>query len=87
MIETASPVARVKRTVESCVGQKVKFKIKKGKSKSIVSEGVIARTYPSIFTVRVENKGFKRMVSFNYIDILTNHVEFFRCNDGETKIV
>jgi uncharacterized protein Veg len=82
-----SSVTRVKGIVEGCVGQKVKFKIKKGKSKPLISEGVIAETYPSIFTVRVESKGLKRVVSFNYIDILTNYVELFICNENETRIV
>jgi len=84
---TVSSVTRVKGIVEGCVGQKVKFKIKKGKSKPLISEGVIAETYPSIFTVRVESKGLKRVVSFNYIDILTNYVELFICNENETRIV
>lgn len=82
-----SSVTRVKGIVEGFVGQKVKFKIKKGKSKPLISEGVIAETYPSIFTVRVESKGLKRVVSFNYIDILTNYVELFICNENETRIV
>lgn len=80
-------VARVKGLVEGCVGQKVKFKVRKGKSRSQISEGIIAGTYPSVFTVHVENRGLKRVVSFNYIDILTNHVEFFICDEEETKIV
>lgn len=84
---TVSSVTRVKGIVEGFVGQKVKFKIKKGKSKPLISEGVIAETYPSIFTVRVESKGLKRVVSFNYIDILTNYVELFICNENETRIV
>lgn len=82
-----SSVSRVKGIVEGCVGQKVKFKIKKGKSKPLMSEGVIAETYQSIFIVRVESKGLKRVVSFNYIDILTNYVELFICNEDETRIV
>lgn len=84
---TGNSVARVKGLVEGCVGQKVKFKVKKGKTRSHVNEGVILDTYPSIFTVQVENKGLRRMVSFNYIDILTNYVEFFICDDEETRIV
>lgn len=82
-----SSVTRVKGIVEDCVGKKVKFKVKKGKTRSQFSEGVILDTYPSIFTVYVEKKDFKRIVSFNYIDILTNYVEFFICDDEETRIV
>ena len=83
---TISSVTKVKGAVEDCVGKKVKFKIKKGKSRSQFSEGVILDTYPSIFTVFIEKKDFKRVVSFNYIDILTNNVEFFVCDDEETRI-
>lgn len=84
---TISSVARVKDLVEGCVGQKVKFKVRKGKSRSQINEGVIADTYPSVFTVHVDNKGIRRVVSFNYIDIITNYVEFFICDDEETRIV
>lgn len=52
-----------------------------------MNEGVIADTYPSVFTVYVDSKGLRRIVSFNYIDILTNYVEFFICDDKETRIV
>jgi len=84
---TVSSVTRVKRIVEGCVGQRVKFKVKKGKSKSQIGEGIIVDTYPSVFTVYVEKRGFKRVVSFNYIDILTNCVEFTICDEKETRIV
>jgi len=84
---TVSSVTRVKEIVESCVGQRVKYKIRKGKSKSQIGEGIIVDTYPSVFTVYVEKKEFKRVVSFNYIDILTNHVEFTICDEKETRIV
>lgn len=83
----ASSVERVKGLVKGCIGQKVKFKVRKGKNRSQINEGVIADAYPSIFTVHVENRGIKRVISFNYIDILTNHVEFFICDEQETKIV
>ncbi len=84
---TINSVARVKELVEGCVGQKVKFKVKKGKSRSLMSEGVIADTYPSVFTVHMYSKGLRRVMSFNYIDILTNYVELFICDDKETRIV
>ena len=84
---TSKSVVRVKSLVESCVGKKVKFKVRKGKSRSMICEGVISDTYPSVFTVSVNNRGIKRIQSFNYIDILTNYVEFFLCNEEETRII
>lgn len=79
-------LTRVKLAVKDCVGKKVKFKVKKGKSKSQFSEGIILDTYPSIFTVFIEKKDYKRVVSFNYIDILISNVEFFVCDEEETRI-
>lgn len=73
--------------VKDSVGKKVRFKVRKGKNRSHFDEGVILDTYPAIFTVFVEKKDFKRIVSFNYIDILTNYVEFFICDEHETRIV
>lgn len=84
---TCESVTKIKTTVEGCIGQKVKFKVRKGKNRSQISEGVIADTYPSVFTVHVQNKDFKRVMSFNYIDIITNYVEFFLCNDEQTRIM
>lgn len=80
-------VFKVKSAVEGSIGKKVKFKIKKGKSKSQLDEGIITDTYPAVFTVQVENKGNKRVVSFNYIDLLTDCVEMFLCNEEETRIM
>ncbi|MBP1924690.1 uncharacterized protein Veg [Sedimentibacter acidaminivorans] len=84
---TSKSVLRVKEMVESSVGKKIKFKVRKGKNRSQMSEGVIAGTYPAIFTVHVYNKDFKRVISFNYIDVLTNYVEVFLCDEEQTRIV
>lgn len=84
---TTKSVISVKAAVEDIIGQKIKFKVKKGKSRSQLKEGIIADTYPSIFTVHVENKGLKRVLSFNYIDLLTNYVEIFLCDEKETRIM
>jgi uncharacterized protein Veg len=84
---TSKSVSRVKEIVENSVGKKIKFKVRKGKNRSQMCEGIIAATYPAIFTVHVQNKDFKRVMSFNYIDVLTNYVEVFLCDEEETRIV
>ena len=84
---TSKSVLSVKAAIEDSVGQKIMFKIKKGKSKSQISEGVIADAYPAIFTVYVEKRGLRRVMSFNYIDLLTNYVEIFLCNEEQTRIM
>ena len=84
---SSKSVLSVKTAIQESVGKKIIFKIKKGKSKSQVNEGVIADVYPAIFTVYVERRGLTRVMSFNYIDLLTNYVEIFLCNEEQTKII
>lgn len=84
---TSKSVINVKKSIENIVGEKIVFKVKKGKNKSLIHEGIIADTYPSIFTIQVEKRGLKRIVSFNYIDLLTNYVEVFLCNEEQTRIM
>ena len=67
---------KIKKDLESNIGQKVQLKAKKGRKKSIIREGVIESTYPSIFVVKIENEQeMERRVSYSYTDILTKTVE------------
>lgn len=85
---TGSSIVRLKSILDGCVGSRVRFNIKKGRKKTPPKEGILTGTYPSIFTVNVaECKGSDRVMAFNYIDILTNHVEIFLLDSEETRIV
>ena len=80
-------VLSIRSSVEDSIGENIVFKVKKGKSKALFHEGVIAHAYPSVFTVYVEKRGLRRIMSFNYIDLLTNYVEMFLCDEEQTKIM
>ena len=79
---------RVKSDLQSSVGQKVRLTAKKGRKKSIVRQGVIESTYPSIFIVKLDAAGdpltLDRRVSYSYIDVLTKSVELFMYGEGES---
>lgn len=69
---------RVKRNLENNIGKKVRVTSKKGRKKSVVRQGIIERTYPSVFTVKIENENENEMirrVSYSYTDLLTKTVE------------
>lgn len=71
---------QVKRHIASCVGYKVRLESNKRHNKSVVSEGVIANVYPSIFTIHLdEGNNSIRTVSCSYTDILTKSVELTIC--------
>ncbi len=77
-------IFQIKRSIEDCIGERIQLKANKGRKKSFIREGVLERTYPSIFTVKFENDyDFTRRVSYSYTDILTKAVEIVRCKDNK----
>ena len=69
-------VSRVRSDIAQFIGSKVKLESNKGRSKAVVTEGVLENTYPSIFTIRLDDADAqKRTVSFSYTEILTRAVE------------
>lgn len=66
----------IKRELESHVGEKIRLKANKGRKKIDEKEGILEKTYPHIFVVRIEEGNVsERRVSYSYADILTETVE------------
>ena len=79
-----SDIFQIRKSVENCIGERIQLKANKGRKKSFIKEGILEKTYPSIFTVRFENEyDFTRRLSFSYTDILTKAVEIVRCKDNK----
>ena len=61
------------------LGSRVRITAKKGRKRVIVRHGFIQSTYPSIFTMVLDNLSEfadgERTVSFSYADILTKSIE------------
>ncbi|NPV53574.1 MAG: Veg protein [Firmicutes bacterium] len=67
---------RIKEDMESFVGKRVRLKANQGRKKVIEVEGILERTYPKVFIVRLNEKpGAEKRVSFTYADVLTETVE------------
>lgn len=66
-----------KRDMEACVGRKVRLKSNGGRKRTIIREGIVEHCYPKVFTVRCirENHEDPEMVSYSYVDVLTDTVE------------
>jgi uncharacterized protein Veg len=77
-------IFRIRKNIESCIGERVQLKANKGRKKAFIKEGILEKTYPSIFTVRFENDyELTRRVSYSYTDVLTKAVEVIRCKDNK----
>ena len=72
-------ITKIKTSLSDNVGHKVRLTAKKGRKQTVTREGVIESIYPSIFTIKLDNKNdylaSERRVSYSYADVLTKSVE------------
>lgn len=72
-------LSRIKTSLADNIGNKVRLTSKQGRKQIVTREGVIESTYPSIFTVKLDNENefftTERRVSYSYTDVLTKSVE------------
>ena len=73
----ANDVTQVRNSLAKNIGSKVMLETNKGKQKSLIVYGTIENTYPSIFTVMLDDAEDipGRTVSYGYADILTKNIE------------
>ncbi len=72
---TKNALQEIKQDLDSWVGRQVEFRANRGRKKILHKEGILERTYPHIFVVKVVEEGYPRRVSFSYADVLTETVE------------
>ena len=73
-MEKVNMLSAIKLEIESHVGEKVVLKANGGRRKILVNNGVLEKTYPSIFVIRLDN-AIQSTVTYSYSDVLTNTVE------------
>lgn len=75
-----SDLMKVKRSIEKCIGIRVKLESGKKKHACDFKEGVIETAYQSVFIVQLYDSCVPTgRVSYNYIDVLTKTVEITTC--------
>ena len=67
-------LSRIKQDMESHIGEKVVLKANSGRKKVLVNNGVLEKTYASIFVIRLDSDT-QRTVTYSYSDVLTNTVQ------------
>jgi uncharacterized protein Veg len=73
-VEKMNVLDSIKRNIEDHLGEKVVLKANSGRKRVVVNNGVIEKTYPSIFVVRLESDT-QRKVTYSYSDVLTKTVQ------------
>ncbi len=67
-------IEAIREKLDSHLGEKVMVRASEGRRRVFEREGILEKTYPSIFVVRFEDDD-SRCVSWSYIDVLTDSVE------------
>lgn len=66
----------IKKDIDEHVGEKVLLRANSGRRKVVIREGVLEKTYPNIFIVRIDGSdSTSRTISYSYSDILTQTVQ------------
>lgn len=87
-MDSKNVLATIRKGLESHVGERIRVRANKGRRKIIEKEGILEKTYPSIFVVQIdEERAGNRRVSYTYTDVLTETVELVIYGAaGEVKI-
>lgn len=73
-MKSGNVLASIKQDIENHVGDRVTLKANGGRRKVFVNNGIIEKTYPSIFVIRLESDT-QRTVTYSYSDVLTKTVQ------------
>jgi len=73
-VDRKNVLASIKNEIDDHIGEKVTLRANNGRRKIIVSNGVLEKTYTSIFVVRLEDD-IQRTVTYSYSDVLTKTVQ------------
>ncbi len=67
-------LSAIKEEIENHIGEKIVLRDSGGRRKVFVKNGVIEKTYSSIFVVKLDGT-YDRRISYSYSDVLTKNVQ------------
>ncbi len=73
---------KVRASVASQKGNRVKIQLDRGRNKIDIQEGIIQEAYPSVFTILVDDEESTKpaqLLSFSYTDIITKEIRMQLC--------
>lgn len=78
-------LADIRQDLEAYVGQRIKLRANRGRKKIDEKIGVLEKTYPHIFVIKLDEKKAERRITFSYSDVLTQTVELSFWPDEDVK--
>lgn len=75
MIKAGKNISDVKQMVKNCSSSRVAVRVNLGRNKSVSYNGVLSGIYPSLFTVKPDDKDFLGKTAYSYSDVLCGNVK------------
>ncbi|HHY17101.1 MAG TPA: hypothetical protein GX524_03420 [Firmicutes bacterium] len=67
-------VESIRKKLNRHLGERIKVRANEGRKRISIKEGILEKTYPSIFVLRLDDES-RRAVTWSYIDVLTDSVQ------------
>ena len=83
IMQIGNDIGKVRKDIESLVGQPIVIRCNQGKRRTRVSKGMLESAYPNVFRVKYDETGCND--SFSYVDFANKRVEFLATGEKETK--
>lgn len=74
---------QIRSGIERNLGRRVYLKTQRGRSRSVENEGILENSFPSVFTVLVQQGKGERRISYAYSDLFTKHLELRWLDDQQ----
>lgn len=78
----AKTLIDIKRALDANIGKRITIRANGGRRKTTERSGLLEETYPSVFTVKLDEQNAFERVSYSYADVLTETVELMLLEDG-----
>lgn len=65
----------IKQDFDKYVGQRVRLRANRGRRRFIEEEGILEKTYPRLFVIKLDGRRVANRMSYTYADVLTSTVE------------
>ncbi len=66
---------QIRENLNTFVGKSIRVKANRGRKRVFQIEGILEKTYPSVFVVCFKEKQAERRISYSYADLITKTVE------------
>ena len=75
MTAKVNSLQAIRHDLQNYVGKPIRLRANRGRKKILEAEGILEKTYPNLFVIRLEDGSHVQRMSYTYADVLTETVE------------